>query len=213
MQPRYQLELALLRWIHLRRLVPLTDLIHGLDKGGAPRPAPPRQPAPPAAPSVKTTEAARPAPSRDPAPSTSASDPAAPGGLKEALLAEIQKSKKLFYGTVIAQAQRIDVEPGRVILAFGPQHKIFKQQVEQNRPWLEEMAARLAGRPTTVTAVDADGPATVTAKPGDGARGAAAAAAGQTDKQSELKQKAMSEPAVQAMLDVFGGDIKEVEEM
>ena len=32
-QPRYHLELALLRWIHLRRLVPLTDLIQGLEKG------------------------------------------------------------------------------------------------------------------------------------------------------------------------------------
>ena len=30
-------------------------------------------------------------------------------GLKEALLAELQKTKKFFYGTVIAQAQRIDV--------------------------------------------------------------------------------------------------------
>ena len=41
-QPRYHLELALLRWIHLRRLVPLSDLIEGLDKGGGepcPRPA------------------------------------------------------------------------------------------------------------------------------------------------------------------------------
>src|SRR5262249_58995210 len=27
MQPRYHLEMALLRWIHLRRLVPLTGLI------------------------------------------------------------------------------------------------------------------------------------------------------------------------------------------
>ena len=44
-QPRYHLELALLRWVHLRRLVPLTDLIQGLDTGTAPAPrvaAPPR---------------------------------------------------------------------------------------------------------------------------------------------------------------------------
>ena len=31
MQPRYHLEMALLRWIHLRKLVPLSNLIHGLD--------------------------------------------------------------------------------------------------------------------------------------------------------------------------------------
>ena len=41
-QPRYALEMALLKWIHLRKLVPLGDLISQLEKGGlssAPRPA------------------------------------------------------------------------------------------------------------------------------------------------------------------------------
>jgi DNA polymerase-3 subunit gamma/tau len=213
MQPRYQLELALLRWIHLRRLVPLSDLIQGLDKGGGSTAARPVASARPpidtarTAPTVKPAEPARPAVPEAAAPAPATTD------VKAALLAEIQKTKKLFYGTVIAQAQRVDVMPGRVVLTFGPQHKIFKQQVEQNRPWLDEMATRVAGQPTTVTAVDGDGPATVAAKIGDSARSAAAGAAGQSDKQSELKQKAMSEPAVQAMLDVFGGDIKEVEEM
>jgi DNA polymerase III subunit gamma/tau len=211
MQPRYQLELALLRWIHLRRLVPLSDLIQGIEKGekGAKAPAAVARPAAPPPPRQATPSAPRPAappPVETPAPA--AEVPAT--GVKEALLAEIQKTKKLFYGTVIAQAQRIDVEPGRIVLVFGPQHKIFKQQVEQNRPWLEEMATRVAGRPTTVTAVDGDGLAPVK---GVDARAAAAGAAGQSDKQSELKQKAMSDSAVQAMLDVFGADIKEVEEM
>ena len=32
LQPRYHLEMALLRWIHLRRLVPLSDLIQNLEK-------------------------------------------------------------------------------------------------------------------------------------------------------------------------------------
>src|SRR5436190_1063376 len=38
MQPRYHLEMALLRWIHLRKLVPLSSLIQGLD-AQAPTPA------------------------------------------------------------------------------------------------------------------------------------------------------------------------------
>ena len=33
-QPRYTLEMALLKWIHLRKLVPLADLIGQLEKGG-----------------------------------------------------------------------------------------------------------------------------------------------------------------------------------
>jgi hypothetical protein len=50
-------------------------------------------------------------------------------------------------------------------------------------------------------------------KSGDGVKAAGAAAAAGTDKQSALKQKAMEDSGVQAMLDVFGTDIKEVEEM
>ena len=34
-EPRYQLEMALLKWIHLKRLAPLADLIDGLQQGGA----------------------------------------------------------------------------------------------------------------------------------------------------------------------------------
>jgi DNA polymerase-3 subunit gamma/tau len=46
-QPRYHLEMALLRWIHLRRLLPLEDVIASLDRGG-PTP-PPGRPSTPAA--------------------------------------------------------------------------------------------------------------------------------------------------------------------
>src|SRR4029078_5531572 len=41
MQPRYHLEMALLRWIHLRRLVPLTDLIQQVQSGAPARAAGP----------------------------------------------------------------------------------------------------------------------------------------------------------------------------
>ena len=39
-QPRYHLEMALLRWIHLRKLVPLTELLGGTPPGET-RAAPP----------------------------------------------------------------------------------------------------------------------------------------------------------------------------
>ena len=88
----------------------------------------------------------------------------------------MQKSKKFFYGTVIAQAQRIEVEGDRLVLAFAPQHRALKQQLEQSRPWLEEMATRLAGRKITVVGVDGVGAAP--SKTGDAARGAAGGAVG-----------------------------------
>jgi DNA polymerase-3 subunit gamma/tau len=245
-QPRYHLELALLRWIHLRRLVPLGDLISGLEKGGsagprsvapvsAPRPAvaapaprPAVKPVVSNAATVRAVEAKRadasaskPDPAPPAAPVASAPVPPAaeaPGGdakaadaaaLKTALLEELKKTKKFFYGTVIAQAQRIDIEGDRLVLAFAPGQGALRIQLEQSRPWLEEVVTRLGGRKITVGGVEGPGPAP--GKASAAARGAAGASDG--DAQTALKQKAMADSGVQAMLDVFGTDIKEVEEI
>jgi DNA polymerase-3 subunit gamma/tau len=240
-QPRYHLELALLRWIHLRRLVPLGDIINGLEKGVsvAPRPAaaaparpvavappPPRPVAKPAvsnAATVRAVEARRadatvakpePAPAAAPAvpapvePAAPAARPEAPdaAALKAALLEELKKTKKFFYGTVIAQAQKIEIEGDRLVLAFAPGQGALRVQLEQSRPWLEEVVTRLAGRKITVGGVEGSGPA-----PGKAAAAARGAADGEA--QSALKQKAMADSGVQAMLDVFRTDIKEVEEI
>src|SRR4051812_16806404 len=64
MQPRYHLEMALLRWIHLRRLVPLSSLIQGLDAQAPPpsRGAAAPQPRPSVAEPRSVPSAARSAP-------------------------------------------------------------------------------------------------------------------------------------------------------
>jgi DNA polymerase-3 subunit gamma/tau len=237
MQPRYHLEMALLRWIHLRKLVPLSNLIQGIEKQApaAPRPTPPaagppRASSPPAKPSsagaassastVRAVEArleqaraagSAPAAMKAPAPAPPATEPVTSAAitdlaaLKEAFLAEVQKAKKFFYGTVIAQAQRIDVERDRIVLAFAPNHKAIRDQVEPVRPVLEEIASRLAGKRLPIMAVE-----TSTAAPTPSAKPAASAQG--PDRQAELKQQALADKSVQAMLDVFGTEIKEVEE-
>ena len=71
-QPRFHLEMALLRWVHLRKLVPLTALLDGLPgSGGLPapalapplasRPAPPTPARPPAPPRTSFAPPAKPA--------------------------------------------------------------------------------------------------------------------------------------------------------
>jgi DNA polymerase-3 subunit gamma/tau len=232
-QPRYHLEMALLRWMHLRRLVPLTDLIDNLEKGGptparpvstpatptrtaatvAPRPAP-KTPAATAS-TVRTVEARREEPPLTPPPSDERDNgrPNAevlPGGatsLKDAFLAEIQKSKKFFHGTVIAQAQKIDVDRDRIVLTFAPQHRPLRQQLETMRAWLEDVASRLAGTKMAVVGVEsAPGTSGVTREE------AAAGPASAQDRQTVLKKQALANSGVQAMLDVFAAEIKEVEE-
>ena len=70
-QPRFHLEMALLRWMHLRKLVPLTELLAGTSRL-APAAAPARSPAATAAPgrqraAATATVAPTPAPTATPA--------------------------------------------------------------------------------------------------------------------------------------------------
>jgi hypothetical protein len=214
----------------LRRLVPLTDLIQGVEKGAsggargagsAPRsnpapPAPPRPaPRPPAATAatIKAVEARKEASAS--ATAAAVSEPAsqvpplAAPNLKDAFLAEVRKAKKFFHGTVVAQAQRIDIEGDRVVFAFAPQHRALRVQLEQMRTWLETLATDLAGRKMAVVGVEG-----TSAGPGAGAAaGKADAAAPAPDRQAALREQALADSGVQAMLDVFSAEIRDVEEM
>ncbi|HET7619989.1 MAG TPA: DNA polymerase III subunit gamma/tau [Vicinamibacterales bacterium] len=229
-QPRYHLEMALLRWIHLRKLTPIEDVIQSLSGGGstaptravgrpAPAQAPPRsipapvRPAPPprasaAAPSppapIARADKPRPA-AAPPAADRAAADrtAASPAELKAAFLGEIRKAKKFFHGTVVAQAQRIDVETDRIVFVFGPQHRALRQQFDQSRSWLETLASDLSGRRIAVVA-ETNG-AAAPAAPGN-------AAAPEDARRAALKEQALADSGVQAMLDVFAAEITDVEE-
>ncbi len=220
--PRFHLEMALLRWIHLRKLVPLSEVILGLEQGGAARASAGRAAAAPnAAPPVPSAPRSTAATVRaiqarkqqaDPTAPAAFGDPipgvqAAPGGdLKSAFLEEIRRTKKFFHGSVVGMAQRIAVEGDRIVFAFAPIHRVLQGQLEQQRPWLETLASQLAGRKMTVAAVESAG------APQPPAQDKPAGQPG-PDRQAELRQQAMADSGVQAMLDVFGGEIKEIEEM
>jgi DNA polymerase-3 subunit gamma/tau len=251
MQPRYHLEMALLRWIHLRRLVPLTDLIQKLESNApagpalrppspvqkASAPAPPRgvaAPQPPAAVSraatVKAVEdrraAAPPPPEASAPPSRTGAKsnggpadagaplaPVDPSVLKETFLGEIRKTKKFIYGTVVAQALKIELEGDKVVFTFGPHQRALRAQLDQNRPWLETTASQLAGRRLTI-AVAEGGAAPAAAAQSPAARPAAEPASeASADRQQALKERALSDSGVQTLLDVFGAEIKDIEEM
>lgn len=202
-QPRYHLEMALLRWIHLRKLVPLTDLIESLQKG---RP----MPAPPAAGARVSRSIEPPANAGENGVIT---PPGAGGDLKEKLLAEIRTTKKPFYGMVVAQAQKVEVAGDRVTFTFAPAQKALRAQVEQSRLWLETLASRIAGRKITVASVEGDGPAPrlASAKPMGNGPGKSATPA--DSPEVDLREQALANPGVQAMLDVFAAEITKIEEI
>ncbi len=223
--PRYYFEMVLLRWMHLRKLVPLTDLLTGDSglKGAKSVVAPLAQAARAPIASVAKPAVAVPAKPTAAAPARSqaapaaaapaAKEPSAPApkgtsasNAKDALLAEIKAGKPFFYNTVLAQAQRIEVTADRVTVVFSPTHRALREQFEQSRAWVEATAERVLGRRVMVESTQGEAPTpakTDTAKPpangGSGGR--------------DLKADAMNSSAIQAVLDVFPAEIRDVEEL
>jgi hypothetical protein len=136
--------------------------------------------------------------------------PVDPADLKSAFLEEIRKTKRFFHGTVVAQAQRIDVEGDKVVFVFTPQHRALKSQLEQSRAWLETTASQLAGRRMILLCSEDAPPAAAPSRDTDREAGSATDA---PDRQQALKQQAMADTGVQTLLDVFAAEIKDVEKM
>jgi len=220
-QPRYHLEMTLLRWIYLRKLVPIEELIQATGSGGGlPRPTA-QTPSRPAA--LTNPTPVRPAPNADiapkpatspvgPAPAavraaapmapTSLAAPASDATLKDAFLNDIRKSNPMAYNTLVVQAQRIEVSADRIVLSFTATQKIGPT-FDKYRPALEASATRLAGRKTSVVAeVSAEG-----------AAASGEARTGEADRKSALKEEALADAGVQALLEVFPAEIRDVEEM
>ena len=235
--PRYHFEMVLLRWIHLRKLVPLTDLLEQLGGGGGARG---RAPAPKPSANVRTVPASTPvrndvarsvqvdqepaastserlaptigplAPTGNPlTPTRTALAPTANTSLKDRLLAEIRTTKSTLYNIAVAMAQRIDVTDERITFTFAANQNVARMQLEQNRDWLQSAVQRLTGRHIPVVAVQAESSSTTL--PAETLRAAEAPA----DKSAarDLKAEAMSSSAVQAVLDVFPAEIRDVEEL
>ena len=111
----------------------------------------------------------------------------------------------MIYNTLVVQAQRLQIDGDRVVLAFTAAQKIAPT-FDKYKPALEAIATKLAGRRMTVTAEIGE--------PANGAGEPAAATAAESDrKKSALREQALGDPGVKALLEVFPAEIRDVEEM
>jgi len=266
-QPRYHLEMSLLRWIHQRKLVAIEDLIQSAGSGGGlslPRSgnaggAAPQTPSRPGglssapasggaarsfsqgpAPHVGAAKAGPPpAPARptigsssaraENAPSVSRPSAAAASGrvlgpdempaipaagglggsaLKDAVLGEARASHKMLYNTLLVQAQKIEVLGERLILTFAASFK-YNVSFDKYRGTLEGIATKFAGRKITIEADGTGAEPQAAAAPGGPARPSPQ----EQQRQAALKEQALADTGVQALLEVFPAEIRDVEEM
>jgi DNA polymerase III subunit gamma/tau len=217
-QPRYNLEMALLRLMHLRKLVPIAELL-GMAERVTHTGRPPSASSAPRVPDVPNVSAAA-ARGRSGATSPKLATDAgaseggpkgerpASGSLKDSLLSEIKSAKPVFYNVVVAAAYRIDVTPGAVAVVFQPNQKVARQQCEEQRAWLQGIAEKVMGRPVVVsisvndTAV-ASTPSPQAVQPAQPAR----------PSPEEIARDAMANATVQAVLEIFPVEKTTVEEL
>ena len=207
-QPRYHFEMALLKWIHLRKLVPLTELLEGTSTPARSspsvsesRPAGTKKPSPPPASPSRRPPAKPRARAAERRPQASKPAPATKGpGEKASILTELKQTKKFFYGTVVAQAQRIDLVGDRLVFTFTSAQRTLASQLGQSRGWLEAMASKVVGRAITVATEQEAGEAGPLPEPST-----------PNDDSQELRNRALDDQVVKAMLEVFPAKIGKVE--
>jgi DNA polymerase-3 subunit gamma/tau len=204
-QPRYHLEMALLRWIYLRKLVPIEDLIAGADSGAvASAPAGSGSSRPPVVSGLSRPPVVS-GLSRPPVVSGLSRTSSDGAGFKDAFLSEIRKAKGVFYNMVVAQAQKIEVAGDTVTFTFSSAQRALREQLEQHKALLESLAQAAAGRKIAIAWVQMDA-AAGGPQPSEGAQKAA-------DKKTALREQALADKGVQAMLEVFPAEIRDVEEI
>ena len=207
-QPRYNLEMGLLRLMHLRKLVPLGELLGLADK----TPARPMVPKVPNVPKVQMpASVAKPAAASAPKVRSTPDTPGTLGtdsALKDAFLAEVKSQKSTFYNLVVASAYAIEATPEKITFAFQPNKKNAKMQCEDQKAWLATVAEKLAGRPIPVAVVTAE----ADAPPAPAPASLGSPVAAPKTNQDDLKAEAMANSTVQAVLEIFPVDKTTIEE-
>jgi hypothetical protein len=212
-QPRYNLEMALLRLMHLRKLVPLSDLL----SGGARTPLP-NVTRVAAVPSIAKPQAPSPKPStfaKATVDKQAASPQSADTGFKDRFLGEVKSGKSTFYNLVVASAFRIDATAAGVVFTFLPNQKNAKSQCDEQKAWLASIAEKVAGKPVPVSIAVASAPeqpAATSASAREPSSELRHDGPGQKASPEELKAEAMANSTVQAVLEIFPVDKTTIEE-
>jgi len=200
--PRLMLEMTLLKLAHTRPVLELDGLIDRLDRliDGRAIAAPARRTPPSPAPSPARPAEPEPAAAAEPC---AEPEPAAAGDRPPqwAKLIETAKAKKLSAGTLLANGVPEQLGPDLVRIRLNPAHLNLLGRAEDNEAVLDAVAA-VFGEEARLELLPLEN---------GGTHPAASAKKKETDKLRALKRMALEAPAVKEALEVFDGDVVDVQ--
>lgn len=227
--PRYQVEVGLVKLMEMRRLAPLSDLVariaeleSALRTGRAPaeRKTPQSAPNAPSNMGTRTASAgssgrsaiapdAPTASSNAPADSYEAStskiaegSPVLSGSLPEQIKAELEKKKKKLLIAAIDAASRIELEGDELLIEFSADAKHSRDTLAKpdNAKILREACTEICGRGVGIRFSTGNGGDDAPASPEEEQR----------RSKQKARQAAAANPKVQQVLRAFGGEIVDV---
>jgi DNA polymerase-3 subunit gamma/tau len=217
-EPRFHLEMALLKIAQLRRLASFEDLLTRFERlasGSAPPPpAPPSTtPGPAPAPAKRTTtapplppesKAEAPAPPPAPPPVIEARVP-----LVEQLWDRLKTGKPMLHA-LVSRHHRAEVEADRLRLQFLPEQKVLANQLREKSllALLEEQVAAVFGKKLVISVEvieNRDQPKADAAPKPPGSPGAQARAG-----EGGLEERAKRDPLVKRFVETFQGEVEDI---
>ncbi len=148
-----------------------------------------------AAPAPEDTVEAEPAPAVSPSP--------AADSLRERFLARVRE-RKVALASFLEHARRIEQDGSTLVVSFLENHTFFHDKAAQSLPLLQEAARELLGKEARVRLLRQEA--------GDEEIQAMAEKNGAEIRRSNLMDKVVQEPIVQSALEIFGGQIVDVQE-
>jgi DNA polymerase-3 subunit gamma/tau len=221
--PRYQVEVGLVKLMEMRRLAPLSDLVariaeleSALRTGRAPAERKTPAPTAPTNTSTRTASAGssgRSASAHESAPASSNAaaaahegsspevpdaSPAPSGSLKEQIKSELEKKKKKMLIAAIAAAPRIELEGDDLVVEFSADDRHLAKP--DTAKILREVSAEICGRSVGIRFATGNGGDEAPASPEEEQR----------RSKQKARQAAADNPRVQQVLRAFGGEIVDV---
>ncbi|HJS73404.1 MAG TPA: DNA polymerase III subunit gamma/tau [Vicinamibacteria bacterium] len=193
-EPRFHLEMALLKIAQLRRLASFEELLARFEKlasGGGPAPSPPVPPGPATLP----RKAAPPPAER----AREAAPPETPGTV-EALWDRLKSGKQMLYQLVV-RSHRAEVDAGRLRIQFLAEQKVLAEQLRDKMllALLEEQAAAVFGKKIAVAVEVVENGAKPVAEP-----------APVLESRAGLEERAKEDPLVRRFVDTFQGEVEDI---